>query len=178
MAQYQAIWPDGFVVRWRDITEGEYRALTGSESWRPYPNFLDFDLAHRLYSRVLINGPDPAVAPAGICQFVAVHQMVLGPYSGNINIIKEKLNGARLRVQNDFFLQAKALIAAAFHVPMEQMDTWTADEILMRLAQTEVLFGQILCPPRTEQKSPAGPSTQAPPGTEVKHVSVTSKRRR
>lgn len=161
MATYRAIWSDGTSVTWRDLTYKEYRALR--PSWEVvYPEdlgIIDCAWALDVYKTCLEIGPDPDFVPFGIVQFVAQHQLIDNPFSGQFKGLQQAITAARDRVSHNYMLVAKALISSAFHYKMEEIDEWPADIFFTRLAQTEILFGQVgtLVDPNAKPEPPPQP---------------------
>lgn len=140
MAQFVAQWPDGFIVRWRNLNKAEYKQFrTAYETSR----FAEpIDVALELYQTVLQEGPDPKHVPAGIPAFIAKHQLVDNPYSGQYEHVQPAINMARHMVQNDYLMAATALIASTLNYRPEEIEQWDPNTFFIRLAQTEIALGR------------------------------------
>jgi hypothetical protein len=165
VTRYQAIWPDGYRVVWRNLTWAEYRGFPlASRLKNP------MDLYMGIYRVCRIEGPLPEVVPAGIVDWIGRQQTQGNPFSGQYADISRSLELARGIVQGNYLLSAKALIAAAFHYKPEEIDAWDADTFFVRLSQAELVLGR--------QLNPADPNAKAKPKTKLSGRELARKRMR
>jgi hypothetical protein len=145
LATYRASWSNGTVVRWRDLTWGEYQRLRPAKEVI-YPKgsgLIDARWAQEIYKTCLIAGPDPSLVMAGIAQQIAIQQVQNNPFAGDYDSVSKAVEYARQKVNSNYLMAAKARICAAFHYTMEEMDNWTADDFFTKLAQSEIILGSL-----------------------------------
>lgn len=145
MSTYRAQWSDQIVI-WRDLTWSEYRQLIPPNElvFPKDSGIIDPMWAMEVYKTCCISGPTPPFVMAGIVQQIAAQQLVNNPFAGDYESIDKALTNARNKVNSSYLNAAKALICAAFHYKMEEIDNWSADIFFMRLAQSELVLGEVI----------------------------------
>lgn len=157
MAQFIAQWSDGFTVRWRNLTKAEYKQFRQAYETSKFVEPMSVVL--QLYETVLQDGPDPRFVPAGIPAFIAKHQLVDNPFSGQYEHVVPAINMARQVVQNDYMMAATALIASTLNYKPEEIEQWDPNTFFLRLAQTEIAIGRPFEPvdPKTPKDARGNP---------------------
>lgn len=141
---YQAIWPDGYHVVWRNLTWKEYNQLKPEWDRRIFADPISVYL--EVYRLCKVRGPEIGVIAAGIVNWIGKHQMIGNPFNGEFQTITKAIQIARLEVSNTFLLGAQAIIASAFKISLEEMDTWDSETFFRRLAQAEIVMGRAVEP--------------------------------
>jgi len=158
MIIYQATWPDGYTVKWRNLTWAEYRRIEpsylGASSRFSYPMGAYLDV----YKLVMLDGPLPQFVPAGIVAYVAIQQLSTNPFNGTYDDIKGQLYLSRQRLESSYLETAKCLIAAAFKYRFEEMEDWDPITFFDMLARAEKVLGRLAEPNNpNEVKAPSIP---------------------
>jgi hypothetical protein len=152
MASYQATWPSGITISWRDLTWQEYEDICGTRDLSDIPPEISVDILRTC----VLSGPTESMITAGVGYFIAKHQIAHNPFSGDAICLIKTLQQARDAVNNDYLLSAQAMVANVFDYKIEELKTWTPSKFFLRVAQAEVIVGQ--------QLNPAPPPrAQAPP---------------
>ncbi len=167
MTTRAATWPSGTRVVWRDLTWGEYRDAR-SRLGPPA------EIALHVYKLCVIHGPRPEEIPAGIMMWIYKDQLEKSPFSGAFQTIPLPLENARKKVGDSYLLCAQAFIASVFKIPFEVMDGWSAETLLVRLAQAEFVSGVPLNPvdPKTAKSAKGGNKRPKKPLTDAQQAVI------
>lgn len=181
---HKAIWrsqtevPAYYSVAWRDLTLDEHRRFRSrADNLRLV--YCD------IYEACLLEGPGLEQAPAGIVCWIAKQQLEENPFSGGFKAIAKSLVQARARVENSWFLNAQAVLAATFRYTLEEVESWPPSVFFERVAQAEMLTGVPLNPEDPDKPSkgkskgpaPRGPGGREKPSFEVEQHSWQGRRR-
>jgi hypothetical protein len=167
---FTATWPDGYRTKWRNLTWREFRKLSPlfksffipeeERNEATSPMLSPMDLFLEVYKTCLLEGPDPVIAPAGIVDWIGRQQIRHNPFAGAYKDLANMVQAARELVAGDYLLTIKGIIASALHYTMSEIDEMDADELFVRLAQTELIVG---CPIQPEDPNPKEPPRQKKP---------------
>lgn len=152
---FRARWPDGYETTWRNLTWKEFRKLLPliQKTFLPEadrdPNqasISPMSLFLEVYKICRIDGPEPVIAPAGIVDWIGRQQIKNNPFNGQYKDLQNMADAARSVVRGNYLLSIKGIIASALHYTMDEIDAMDADELFVRLAQTELIIGYPLNP--------------------------------
>lgn len=135
-----AVWPNGKYVRFRAITLEQFDRYWKQIEEEPlkWPAYLD------LYRELLVDGPTPDTAAAGIVQFVGefcLEQSGFVPKRENFN---QSLYYARAAVNASPVKSVLPVLAATLHCSFSEMEKWDEATLFERIAQAEVILGKSL----------------------------------
>jgi hypothetical protein len=142
MASYRATWPSGVSLSWRDLTWQEYEDICGTRELSDIPP----EISVAILETCVLDGPARETLTAGAGYFIANQQVSHNPFSGNAKCLIEILNDARNAVKSDYLLSAQAMVCNVFDYKIEEVKSWTPSKFFMRVAQAEVIVGEVLNP--------------------------------
>jgi hypothetical protein len=153
---FQGIWPDGWVVRWRSLTWKEF------ESFR-YSSQTDIEKYGAVYKLCVVAGPSLDQAPAGLVEWVGKQQLTASPFTGEFSAIQRAIALKRERFASSYLQSAKAQVACLFRYTFEEIENMTPDAFFECIAAAEVILGQPLDPadPNAVQKNPIDAKREA-----------------
>lgn len=131
---------NGVKAVWRALTWKEFRGLTQKYSHVNLSQTYPMELYMEIYELILVAGPHPSLATAGMVANVALQQIKNNPFA-DYKAMTEKLQQKRNWVASDFLQGVRAVISATFHIPFETMDSWDPETLFEKFALAEHAVG-------------------------------------
>jgi hypothetical protein len=139
VTKYEAQFQRWGIIQWKSLTWVEYKKFQESTNFKS-----PMAVSNDIYRACIITGPDVQTATAGVIEFVVKHVFQGSAFTGSYQILDEKINGARQKLNDNYLLSATAVISSIFGYKFEEIDAWDEDTFLIRLAQAEFVAGKPL----------------------------------